>query len=80
MNEGGMAAAFMGAFGLFIIIVSIVLLIVWTVLPFYIFGIKGIMREILEQQKKTNEFLKDMVYKKIAADASNIQPVEQKEE
>ncbi|MBI5681718.1 MAG: hypothetical protein HZC45_00845 [Deltaproteobacteria bacterium] len=68
MSEGSMAAAFMGAFGLFIIFVSIVLLVVWTILPFYIFGMKGIMKEILEEQKRTNEFLKDMLYRKIAAD------------
>ena len=70
MNEGNMAAAFMGAFGLFFIFLWVVLLIIWIILPFYIFGIKGIMKNILDEQKKTNELLKDMLYKKIVVDLS----------
>jgi len=70
INEGGMAAAFMGAFGLFIIFVTLILLVVWTILPFYIFGIKGMIKEVLAEQKKTNELLKDMFYRKTASDSS----------
>ncbi len=49
MNEGNMATAFMGAFGLFFIFLWVVLLILWIILPFYIFGIKGIMKNILRK-------------------------------
>lgn len=73
MNEGNMATAFMGAFGLFFIFLWVVLLILWIILPFYIFGIKGIMKNILDEQKKTNEFLKDMLCKKNAADTVKTQ-------
>lgn len=71
MNEGNMVTAFMGAFGLFFIFLWVILLIVWIILPFYIFGIKGIMKNILDEQKKTNELLKGMLYKKHAPESFN---------
>lgn len=74
MNEGNMATAFMGAFGLFFLFLWVVLLVLWIILPFYIFGIKGLIKEMLEEQKKTNEFLKDILYKKIAADTTSSKP------
>ncbi|MBI5892569.1 MAG: hypothetical protein HZB79_02775 [Deltaproteobacteria bacterium] len=80
MNEGNMATAFMGAFGLFFVFLWVVLLILWIILPFYIFGIKGIMKDILEEQKKTNELLKDMLYKKNAADISTNKTNEPKQD
>ncbi len=30
---------------------------IWLLVPFAVFGIKGLLREILAEQKKTNELL-----------------------
>ena len=41
-----------GTFGLFIILISIIVLILWTFLPFAIFGIKPLLQEIINHQKQ----------------------------
>ncbi|HBO84220.1 MAG: hypothetical protein A2073_03155 [Deltaproteobacteria bacterium GWC2_42_11] len=75
MSEGGgMSTAFMGVFGLFFIFLFTVLLIVWILLPFYIFTMKSLMKEILQEHKKTNEFLKEMLYRNIASGARDKMP------
>lgn len=34
-----------------------VVAVIWLLVPFAVFGIKGLLREILAEQKKTNELL-----------------------
>ena len=58
--------AMMGAFGLLFFLLLFILLILWVVLPFSIFGIKDLIREAIEEQKKTNELLKNLLEKKNA--------------
>jgi len=58
--------AMMGAFGLLFFLLLFILLILWVALPFSIFGIKDLIREAIEEQKKTNELLKNLLEKKNA--------------
>lgn len=39
------------------VVVGLVLIVVWIILPFAIIGTKPILREILAEQKRTNELL-----------------------
>lgn len=51
-----MGTAF-GGFGLVLIILGIVLAIAWILLPFAMFGMKPILRDILAEMKETNRLL-----------------------
>ncbi|MBI3398435.1 MAG: hypothetical protein HY026_04285 [Deltaproteobacteria bacterium] len=61
MSAGHIISAMMGAFGILFFLLLFVLLILWIILPFSIFGIKDLLREAIEEQKKTNEILKDIL-------------------
>jgi len=63
MGEGSIFTAMIGALGVFLILLGVAGLILWIVLPFSVFGIKGLIREVLLEQKKTNELLKEILYK-----------------
>jgi hypothetical protein len=61
-SGGGMEA--MGAmdaigFGLLIagLLLALVLAILWTLMPFAIFGTKDLLRELIREQRRTNEIL-----------------------
>ena len=69
MNTGNIIPAMMGAFGLLFLLLLFILIIIWIVLPFSVFGIKELVREAIEEQKKTNELLKDILGKKPPAGA-----------
>jgi len=56
--------AMMGAFGLLFFLLLFILLILWVALPFSIFGIKDLIREAIEEQKKTNELLQRLLKEK----------------
>jgi len=64
VNTGNIIPAMMGAFGLLFLLLLFILIIIWIVLPFSVFGIKELVREAIEEQKKTNELLKDILGKK----------------
>ncbi|MEK6540392.1 MAG: hypothetical protein AABZ21_07150 [Deltaproteobacteria bacterium] len=69
MNTGNIIPAMMGAFGLLFLLLLFILIIIWIALPFSVFGIKELVREAIEEQKKTNELLKDILGKKPPAGA-----------
>ena len=56
--------AMMGAFGLLFFLLLVILLILWVALPFSIFRIKDLIREAIEEQKKTNELLQRLLEEK----------------
>ena len=56
--------AMMGAFGLLFFLLLFILLILWVALPFSIFRIKDLIREAIEEQKKTNELLQRLLEEK----------------
>jgi hypothetical protein len=64
VNTGNIIPAMMGAFGLLFLLLLFILIIIWIALPFSVFGIKELVREAIEEQKKTNELLKDILGKK----------------
>lgn len=49
--------AFGGSLMLVAVIFGIVLLVCWIVLPFAVIGTKGLLRELLQEQRRTNELL-----------------------
>ncbi len=61
MNTANIFPAMMGAFGLLFLLLFFILVLIWIALPFYVFGIKDLLREVIEEQKKTNELLKDLL-------------------
>lgn len=64
MNTVNIIPAMMGAFGLLFLLLLFILIIIWIALPFSVFGIKELVREAIEEQKKTNELLKDILGRK----------------
>lgn len=64
MGIGSIFPAMMGAFGIVFILLVFVLIAIWMVVPFSIFGIKDLIREAIEEQKKTNELLKNLIKEK----------------
>lgn len=51
------AAMLGGVFGLFVILFLLVLGILWFIFPFAVFGVKPLLRQIIAEQKRTNETL-----------------------
>ena len=45
------------AVGLFFVIAVAVLIILWIALPFALFGIKGLLRELIDEQKRSSSLL-----------------------
>jgi hypothetical protein len=41
----------------FVYLLALLLLVLWIVLPFAVFGAKPLLRELLREQKRTNELL-----------------------
>ena len=64
MSVGNIIQAMMGAFGIVFILLFFVLVAIWIALPFSIFGIKDLIREAIEEQKKTNELLRKLLKEK----------------
>lgn len=56
-----MDSAFSGTFGLFLAVFLFLLAVLWFVLPFAVFGVKGLLTRILEEQRRTNALLEAMV-------------------
>ena len=64
MNTGNIIPAMMGAFGGLFLVWLLMGIIGWIAVPFSVLGIKDLVREAIEEQKKTNELLKDILGKK----------------
>lgn len=61
MNAANIFPAMMGALGLLFLLLLFILVLIWIALPFSVFGIKDLLWEVIEEQKKTNELLKDLL-------------------
>lgn len=51
------SAMLVGSAGLLITLFSILVLILWILVPFAIFGIKPLLRELIAEQRRTNQLL-----------------------
>jgi len=38
-------------------LLALLLIVLWVALPFAVFGVKGLLREAIAQQRRTNELL-----------------------
>lgn len=63
IGEGTIFTAMIGAMGVLLILLGVAGLILWIVLPFSVFGIKGLIKEAIQEQKRTNELLKEILYR-----------------
>jgi len=54
MGDGGAFSGFVVLYGMLLLLI---LAIVWIVLPFAVFGIKPLLRKVLEEQRRTNALL-----------------------
>ncbi len=50
-----------GAYALFVLLAIGVVLVLWIFMPFSVFGLKGQIRKLAEEQKRTNELLETLV-------------------
>ncbi len=57
------ATSMIAVIGFFFFILLIILILLWVILPFSIFGMKGLVREVIEEQQKTNKLLKTLLQK-----------------
>ena len=60
MWESGLPFVMLGAIALFFVLALAVLIVLWIALPFSLFGVKGLLREILEEQKRCGVFMKEV--------------------
>lgn len=54
------ASAGYAAFGGIILIFGVILSILWILVPFAVFGIKGLLRQLIVEQRRTNELLANL--------------------
>nr|MBF0684268.1 hypothetical protein [Pseudomonas sp.] len=48
---------FSTGFGLLVIIFLIITAVLWFLLPFAVFGVKDLLKDLLKEQKRTNAML-----------------------
>jgi hypothetical protein len=60
MAESMLSTSIAGVLLFLILMGTGVLVILWIALPFSIFGIKDILKELIAEQKKTNDILSSM--------------------
>jgi len=46
---------------LFVLALAAFVFILWIIMPFSVFGLKGLLRQCISQQKKTNDLLEEMI-------------------
>ena len=57
------ATSMIAVVGFFFFILLIIFILLWVILPFSIFGMKGLVREVIEEQQKANKLLKTLLQK-----------------
>ncbi len=61
--------------GFFLFALGLVLSILWILVPFAVFGIKGLLRRQIEEQRRTNELLATVAQRQqIVADRYAVAP------
>ncbi len=70
---GDIPVFFMGTFAFLVLVAIGVLLVLWMALPFAVFGIKDLVREAIEEQKRTNRLLESLI-KKVSEAGKNEGP------
>ncbi|MEK6530875.1 MAG: hypothetical protein AABZ23_00095, partial [Deltaproteobacteria bacterium] len=51
----------LAAFGVFFLVAVGVILVLWIATPFSLFGVKGLLRKMIDEQVRTNSLLKSML-------------------
>mgnify|MGYP000479077672 CR=1 FL=1 len=55
---------------LFLFFLALLVAVLWVLMPFAIFGTKPILRQILEQQQRTNQLLQQQIDNEKSRDAA----------
>lgn len=55
------ALVILSAFFIFFVVAAGVMVILWIALPFSVFGTKGLLTRLIEEQEKTNALLKELL-------------------
>ena len=59
--KGEIQMGAMGRSGVVLALLAIVVGVLWTLLPFAVFGIKALAKSLISEQKRTNELLSQLV-------------------
>lgn len=59
------------AFIIFIFLAMGVMVLLWIAVPFSLFGLKGLVREVVEEQRETNRLLESILKINSSADKEN---------
>lgn len=49
-----------GIFGVMLVLLGVVIAVLWVFMPFAIFGLKDLTRELIREQRRTNELLEKL--------------------
>jgi len=60
-SPGESVSIFVIIFIFFILALAAFVFILWIIMPFSVFGLKGLLRQCISQQKKTNDLLEEMI-------------------
>ncbi len=64
-----MGTAVGGTFLIFLVILALIIAVLWIFMPFAIFGSKDLLKELIREQRKTNELLASIAKQQGAAGA-----------
>lgn len=68
-SAGAAAGSFFGLAWLFMLVLAIL----WLLVPFAVFGIKGLLRQLLAEQRRTNELLSQIAVGEAGAEVAKVQ-------
>lgn len=49
-----------GVFGVLLVLLGIVIAVLWVFMPFAIFGLKDLTRDLIREQRRTNDLLEKL--------------------
>ena len=51
----------LGGFGVFLMVLALIVAVLWIFLPFAVFGIKDLAKTLIARQERTNELLTKLI-------------------
>ena len=56
-----------GIFGVLLALLGVVIAVLWVFMPFAIFGLKDLTRDLIREQRRTNELLEKLANQRAAS-------------
>ncbi len=60
-SQGGAMGAVLAVVSFLVLALAAFVLVLWTIMPFSVFGLKRLLRQCINEQKKTNTLLQEMM-------------------